>query len=43
MVFIVILDHQNMGIKTIFETLSCVLLKISNKKDFSLMAALICI
>ena len=43
MVFIVILDHENMGIHTFFETLSCILLKILNKREFSVMAALICI
>ena len=43
MAFIVILDHENMGIDTIFETLSCILLKIMNKRDFSVMVTLICI
>ena len=34
MVFIIILDHENMSIDTLFETLSLILLKILNKRDF---------
>ena len=38
MMFIVILDHENMGIDTIFVSLSCVLFEILKKVDFSIMA-----
>ena len=41
--FILILDHENMGIDTISVTLSCIVAEIFNKIDFSVMAALICI
>jgi len=43
MVFIIILDHENMGIDSMFVTLLCVLSTIFNKICFSIMAVLICI
>ena len=41
--FIVILDHENMGVDTIFETLLVITNKFLKKIRFSIMAALICI
>ena len=41
--FIVILDHENMGVDTIFVTLSLIIKKLLKKIRFSIMAALICI
>ena len=41
--FIVILDHENMGVDTIFVTLLFIAKKLLKKIRFSIMAALICI
>ena len=41
--FIVILDHENMGVDTIFDTLLFITKKLLKKIRFSIMAALICI
>ena len=41
--FIVILDHENMGVYTIFVTLLFIRKKLLKKIRFSIMAALICI
>ena len=40
---IVILDHENMGVDTMFETLLFITKKLLKKIRFSIMAALICI
>ena len=42
-VFVIITDLENIGMDTIFVTVSCILLTILNKIDFSIMEALICI
>ena len=41
--FIVILDHENIGINTILVTLMIITKKLLKKIRFSIMAALICI
>ena len=41
--FIVILDHENMGVDKIFVTLLSITKKLLKKIRFSIMAALICI
>ena len=41
--FIVILDHDNIGVDTIFETLLFIAKMLLKKIRFSIMAALICI
>ena len=41
--FIVILDHGNMGVDTIFVTLPLITKKLLKEIRFSIMAALICI
>ena len=41
--FIVILDHDNMGVDTIFVTLMFITKKLLKKLIFSIMDALICI
>ena len=41
--FIVILDHENMGVDNICETLLFITKKLLKKIRFSIMAALICI
>ena len=41
--FIVILDHENMGVDTIFVTLPLITKKLLKEIRFSIMAALICI
>ena len=41
--FIVILDHENMGVDAIFVTLLFMTKKLLKKLGFSIMEALICI
>ena len=41
--FILILDHDNMGVDAIFVTLLFITKKLLNKLGFSIMDALICI
>ena len=42
-VFILIIDLENIGMDTIIVTVSCILSTILNEIDFSIMEALICI
>ena len=41
--FIAIIDHENVGLDSIFVTLSCIVAKILKKIGFLVMVALICI